>query len=73
MKKELFIGIDFSKKTFDASVIDGNDLERVTRQQFENTPEGCVLLLKWVKEQTKQPQDLWLFSAENTQACMVYY
>jgi transposase len=66
MKKKLFIGIDFSKKTFDASVIDSDDLEKVSWQQFENTPDGCVLLLKWVKEQTRQPKDSWLFCGEHT-------
>ncbi|MDR1122358.1 MAG: transposase, partial [Dysgonamonadaceae bacterium] len=58
--------MDFSKKTFDASVIDSNDLESVNWKQFENTSEGCALLVKWVKEQTKRPHDLWLFCGEHT-------
>jgi hypothetical protein len=66
MKKELFIGIDFSKKTFEASVIDGNDLETANWKQFENTAEGRVLLLKWVKEQARRPKELWLSCGEHT-------
>jgi hypothetical protein len=38
---ELFIGIDFSKKTFDASVIHRDELDKENRRQFENTKERC--------------------------------
>jgi transposase len=66
MKKKLFIGIDFSKKTFDVSVIDAIDLETVNYHQFENTKEGCENLLKWIKGQYKYPSESWLFCGEHT-------
>ncbi|MDR1224237.1 MAG: IS110 family transposase [Tannerella sp.] len=66
MKKELFIGIDFSKKTFDATVIDEEDPDRACYAQFENTGEGCVTFLKRVKRQTGLPVESWLFCGEHT-------
>ncbi|MDR1223767.1 MAG: hypothetical protein LBL07_12960 [Tannerella sp.] len=61
MKKELFIGIDFSKKTFDATVIDEDDLDKVSYAEFESTRDGCIAFLKWVKRQTRRPAGSWLF------------
>ena len=66
MKKSLFIGIDFSKKTFDVSVIHSKDLQSLDYQQFENSKEGCISLLKWVKELTDEPIESWLFCGEHT-------
>ncbi len=66
MKKTLFIGIDFSKKTFDVSVIHQDNLQKVDYQQFENSKEGCSALLKWIKTLTKEPCSHWLFCGEHT-------
>jgi len=66
MKKSLFIGIDFSKKTFDVSVIHQNNLQAVDYRQFENSKEGCIALLKWIKSLTKEPIANWLFCGEHT-------
>jgi len=66
MEKSLFIGIDFSKKTFDVSVIRQNNLQAVDYQQFENSKEGCIALLKWIKSLTKEPCADWLFCGEHT-------
>jgi len=66
MEKSLFIGIDFSKKMFDVSVIHQNNLQAVDYQQFENSKEGCVALLKWIKTLTKEPGKRWLFCGEHT-------
>jgi len=66
MEKKLFIGIDFSKKTFDVSVIHFNNLQAVDYQQFENSKEGCLSLLKWIKTVSKQPNSSWLFCGEHT-------
>ncbi len=66
MEKSLFIGIDFSKKTFDVSVVHQSNLQVVDYGQFENSKEGCVSLLKWVKASTKEPFDKWLFCGEHT-------
>ena len=66
MKKSLFIGIDFSKKTFDVSVIHQNNLQAADYQKFENNREGCSALFKWVKSLTKEPSKNWLFCGEHT-------
>jgi len=66
MKKSLFIGIDFSKKSFDVSVIHCNNLQAVDYQQFENSKVGCVSLLKWIKSLTKERSEHWLFCGEHT-------
>ena len=66
MEKSLFIGIDFSKKSFDVSVIHQSNLQAVDYHQFENNKEGCAALLKWVKSLTKEPSANWLFCGEHT-------
>jgi len=66
MEKTLFIGIDFSKKTFDVSVMHQKNLQNVDYQQFENSKKGCSALLKWIKTVTKEPQENWLFCGEHT-------
>jgi transposase len=66
MEKTLFIGIDFSKKTFDVSVIHQNNLQMKGYQQFENSSEGCIALLQWVKTLSKESFGSWLFCGEHT-------
>jgi len=66
MKKSLFIGIDFSKKTFDVSVIHLNNLQSSNYHQFENCKEGYVELLKWIRTLSKESNQAWLFCGENT-------
>jgi transposase len=66
MEKKLFIGIDFSKKTFDVSMLHRRNPGAVTHRQFENTREGCANLLKWVKEQGKEGKEAWMFCGEHT-------
>jgi len=66
MKKTLFIGIDFSKRTFDASVVHQDNLQTGDYQQFENNKEGCTALLKWVKTLSDEPCENWLFCGEHT-------
>jgi transposase len=66
MKKNLFIGIDFSKKTVDVSVIHQNNLQAVDYHQFENSKEGACALLKWIKTLSKEPCSNWLFCGEHT-------
>jgi len=66
MEKSLFIGIDFSKKRFDVSVIHQDNLQTVDYQQFENSKEGCISLLQWIKTLTKEPCTNWLFCGEHT-------
>ncbi len=64
--KKLAIGIDFSKSTFDASIVASATAELVAYQQFKNTDEGCVALLDWVSRHTDLPKGEWLFCGENT-------
>jgi transposase len=66
MEKSLFIGIDFSKKTFDVSVIHPSNLQVADYDQFENSKEGCTALLKWIKSLTQTTCDHWLFCGEHT-------
>jgi hypothetical protein len=49
MIKVLFIGIDFSKKIFDVSVIHQLNLQAADYWQFENSRECCTSMLKWIK------------------------
>jgi hypothetical protein len=46
------MGIDFSKKKFDASLIERKHTEKVHYREFANTQEGCLELLHWVKQQS---------------------
>ena len=66
MKKKLFIGIDFSKKSFDVSVKHEDKIELEDYQQFENNKEGYASLLKWVKSLSDEPSVSWLFCGEHT-------
>ncbi|MGL5273634.1 MAG: IS110 family transposase [Phocaeicola sp.] len=64
--KKLFIGIDFSKKTFDVSFFEQERTEQVYYAQFENTKEGFKYFLKWVSINTKVSKELWLVCGEHT-------
>jgi transposase len=66
MEKNLFIGIDFSKKTLDVSMLHRSEPGKVCYRQFENTREGCVELLKWIKGHGKEAKEKWLFCGEHT-------
>ena len=66
MKKSLFIGIDFSKKTIDVSVIHQNNLQETDYSQFTNDKEGYSKLLKWIKTLSQESSLNWLFCGENT-------
>jgi hypothetical protein len=52
LQKIGFIGIDFPKEKFDVSCIDCNSLDKVVHANFENTKQGCAMMLKWLKLQT---------------------
>lgn len=68
--KKIFIGIDFSKEKFDATVIKAEGVEeRADRQHevFDNKLSGFRRLLRWVKSVVdEQDTSLWLFCGENT-------
>lgn len=68
--KKIFIGIDFSKEKFDATVIKAVGVEECAERQhevFDNKVSGFRRLLRWVKSvQDEQNTSLWLFCGENT-------
>jgi transposase len=68
--KKIFIGIDFSKGTFDVSLLEGErkEMEEKTlpHVQLENSEKGYAALSKWVKSNTAAPKEAWLFCGEHT-------
>ena len=66
MEKSLFIGVDFSKKSFDVSVLHQDNLLHVDYCQFENSKEGCIAMHKWLRGLTTEPSSQWLFCGEHT-------
>lgn len=71
--KKLFIGIDFAKKKFDATLLIAIGLEEIGNRSygsFENDTKGYRAFLKWVKTNSLGcSTDEWLFCGENTGAC----
>jgi transposase len=66
MQKKLFIGIDFSKSTFDVSVLEHIGANDVLHHIFENNTAGYKRLLKWLSKQSKIKRSDWLFCGEHT-------
>ena len=64
--KDLFIGIDFSKKKFDVSLLERDNPQQVKHNSFDNTQDGSKMLLKWIKTQTNINSENWLFCGEHT-------
>ena len=68
--KKIFIGIDFSKEKFDATLIKAEGLKECApsaHEVFDNKTSGFCRLVKWVKAQSEGfPIDSWLFCGENT-------
>ncbi|MRT94904.1 transposase [Ancylomarina sp. 16SWW S1-10-2] len=65
MKKKVFIGLDYSKLTVDATCFHIDNKENVEYAQFENTEEGFISLIEWVRKLYKDT-DLWLVCGEYT-------
>lgn len=74
--KKIAIGIDFSKKTFDATIVrrDGDCYQELGYNQFNNDVKGFKAFEKWVKtclkgtpESKEKPS--WLFCGEHTGVC----
>jgi len=65
MEKNVVIGIDFSKLTLDVTFFNTNNPNEKHYQQFENTEEGCVKTIKWIKRAFKDCSD-WLICCEFT-------
>ena len=68
--KKIFIGIDFSKEKFDATLIKSEGLKECApsvHEVFNNKTSGFRRLVTWVKAQSESaPIDSWLFCGENT-------
>lgn len=73
MTKNLFIGIDFSKDTFDATLFHAEGLEKTSEPEhksFANDKQGYGSLYRWVRSCRKGVQeDAWLFCGEDTGIC----
>lgn len=65
LKKKVFIGIDFSKLTFDVTCFNPENPEEPDYQQFENTEDGCSKMIKWVRKKFPISSE-WLFCGEFT-------
>jgi len=65
MKKNVVIGIDFSKLTLDVTFFNTNNPDETQYQQFENTKKGCIQIIKWVKRSFKDCSN-WLACGEFT-------
>jgi len=66
MENKLFIGIDFSKKKFDVSVLENIGQKSFQQETFKNSEEEYKSLLKWVAERSKVKRTDWVFCGEHT-------
>ena len=74
--KKIAIGIDFSKKTFDATIKrrEDNDFIEVAYSKFGNDEKGFKTFLSWVRKSVRQfpegkGRSSWIFCGENTGVC----
>ena len=63
--KHLFIGIDISKLTFDAAILQQQTFDSPQSKSFPNNKEGYKKLLKWLISFKFQKQ-AWVFCFEHT-------
>ena len=73
--KKLFIGIDFSKKKLDATIILACGMKEIGSREygsFPNDTKGYHKLFKWVKTNAwdTSPEE-WLFCGEDTGSCSI--
>ena len=63
-----FIGIDFSKQTFDVTILDKNALcSKREHKQFKNTINGMNMFERWIKKMVgKNASEQVLICGENT-------
>ena len=65
MKKSVIIGIDFSKKTLDATCFAVDNTDTKHYSQFSNTVTGCIELIKWARQYFGDTTE-WLVCGEYT-------
>lgn len=66
MQKKLFIGIDFSKDKFDATILRSVEQKSFPQETFDNDPEGYKAFLRWVTKQSEIKRSDRLFCGEHT-------
>lgn len=65
--KELFIGIDVSKSTFDAAIIPKGSIDKADHKQFKNQMAGFKQLAKWIQSIYVDYESFqWVFCMEQT-------
>lgn len=76
--KKISIGIDFSKKTFDATVLRRQEdtFMEVAYNKFDNDSKGFKAFLSWVRKSVKpfpegKGRSSWIFCGENTGMCSI--
>ena len=73
--KKLFIGIDFSKEKFDATIILACGMNEIGNREygsFANDKKGYRQFLKWVKTHSWEClTEEWLFCGEDTGSCSI--
>jgi len=73
--KKLFIGIDFAKEKFDASIISAQGLKESSDRvygTFANDKGGFRQFIRWIKSVHKDSvESEWLFCGEDTGSCSV--
>lgn len=62
----LFVGIDISKLTFDATIFHGDNVDNFVHKAFENTASGFALFMIWVRQFGEVKDTEILFCMENT-------
>ncbi len=74
--KKIAIGIDFSKKTFDVTIVrrDGDSFIILVHSKFDNEAKGFKVFEKWVKASLKglpesKDKSTWIFCGEHTGTC----
>lgn len=76
--KKIAIGIDFSKQSFDATVIcrENDSFTELGYSKFDNDIQGFKKFEKWVKNTLKQTTEAknksaWIFCGEHTGTCSI--
>ena len=64
--KKIFIGVDFSKLTFDAVLIEDVNTSLTAHQSFSNDLCGYDAFINWIKDHTQLSIHYWLVCGENT-------
>lgn len=64
--KNLFIGIDFSKESFDVTFFKKEELGKMYYSKFENNKKGFGALLTWIASSVSVKRADWLFCGEHT-------